>query len=105
MIFQGGTAEVFFQQHGAQYLAAIGKVGAFILGNLPEGSAETDVKTDFEILSSLTSKVLSGAKATELGKAFLLFILFRDYKMFPLLRTTVCSGSFCSSRKLRHARA
>lgn len=57
-------------------------MGAFILGNLPEGSAETDVKTDFEILSSLTSKVLSGAKATELGKAFLLFMLFRDYKMF-----------------------
>ena len=49
------------------YLEAGAKVGSFILGNLPKGSSEKDVKSDFEVLGKLTSKVLSNLKETELG--------------------------------------
>ena len=49
------------------YLEAGAKVGSFILGNLPVGSTDNDVKSDFQILSNLTSKLLSDVKETELG--------------------------------------
>ena len=65
-MFTGGAAEVFLQDY-SKYLEAAAALGSFILGNLPTESNEDNAKSDFEVLSNLSSKVLSGVRETELG--------------------------------------
>ena len=58
----GGVSEVVYQRF-SKYLEAGANVASYILAN------DNDVKSDFEVLSQLTSKILSSdVKDTELGK-------------------------------------
>lgn len=58
----GGLSEVAVQQF-SKYLDAGARVASFILAN------DNDVKSDFEVLSQLTSTILSSdVKETELGR-------------------------------------
>ena len=58
----GGLSEVV-AQHGQKFLDVGARVTSYILAN------DNDVKTDFEILSSLTATILSPDKEeTELGR-------------------------------------
>ena len=62
LILTGGLSAVAVQRF-SKYLDAGARVASFILAN------DNDVKSDFEVLSQLTSTILSSdVKETELGK-------------------------------------
>ena len=62
LFLTGGLSEIVLQRL-SKYLEAGANVASYILAN------DNDVKSDFEVLSQLTSKILSSdVKDTELGK-------------------------------------